>query len=594
MRLDTFRLSRLAAFCFLLLCIPGFGRCESLNGVLESGADADVDIGVNIDIGVDSNNEKVVDAKDETGDGNESGNSGSDDEEDDEEDTEEDLYFYLFDDESVVTEYRPPSDEEAKDEPDFLYHPKPGHIRIVEFYAHWCPHCADFRPKYNAFAKKMMELAEREKLNLDIYAVSCVPHRPLCRDQDINGYPRIRLYIGDDVTKDEFIDIDTEILHPFFILQTISKKTGTDAYTDFALMGEKEEQQYNHDEENNELSAPGLGSDSFWIHRTKYDIYCDAYLSFHFAMEHGIFVGRDPPDKKAKQAFADWIFLLNEVLPPSWPLQAMLSDIVGNIETVLDSEENLLKIVHKYPPPRKKWSRSCSRGDSSMGYTCGLWELFHITSVGVVESNLNNVAGIEDLFYRPGDVGEILRSYVDHFFGCEVCRTNFLHDYDNCEFGRCERFTTDIGALEDWKELPLWLFEVHNGVNARLMRERAERDSRKPTQQELTAAEWITATEWPSRKDCPSCWHGDGRFDLDAVYSFLQLTYWPGELVAATGNADEVHKNEDQEGIESWVFSLVGLVLVSSVFTIVLWRAQKQREIERTGKHKKNEDDNYV
>ena len=131
MRLDAFRLSRLGAFCFLLLCIPGFGRCESLNGVLESGADADVDIGVNIDIGVDSNNEKVVDAKDETGDGNESGNSGSDDEED----TEEDLYFYLFDDESVVTEYRPTSDEEAKDEPDFLYHPKPGHIRIVEFYA---------------------------------------------------------------------------------------------------------------------------------------------------------------------------------------------------------------------------------------------------------------------------------------------------------------------------------------------------------------------------------------------------------------------------------------------------------------------------
>jgi hypothetical protein len=221
-----------------------------------------------------------------------------------------------------------------------------------------------------------------------------------------------------------------------------------------------------------------------------------------------------------------------------------------------------------------------------------------LKTVGVVESNLNNVAEIDDLFYRSGDVAEILRSYVDHFFACEVCRTNFLHDYDNCEFGRCERFTTDVGALEDWKELPLWLFEVHNGVNSRLMRERAERDSRKPTRQELSAV------EWPARKDCPLCWHGDGRFDLDAVYSFLQLTYWPGELVVATGNADEAHRdeahrneahrNEDQEGIESWVFSLVGLVLVSSVFTIVLWRAQKQREMERTGKHKKNEDDNYV
>ena len=135
MRLDTFRLSRLAAIFPLLLCISGIGRCESLDGVLEPGADVGVDVGVDIgvDIGVDANNEIVVDAKDQTGEANESGDSGSRSE--DEEETEEDLYFYLFDDESVVTEYRPPSDEEAKDEPDFLYHPTPGHIRIVEFYA---------------------------------------------------------------------------------------------------------------------------------------------------------------------------------------------------------------------------------------------------------------------------------------------------------------------------------------------------------------------------------------------------------------------------------------------------------------------------
>jgi thiol-disulfide isomerase/thioredoxin len=242
----------------------------------------------------------------------------------------------------------------------------------------WCPHCAHFRPQYNAFAKKMMEIAERDKISLDVYAVSCVPHRPLCQDQDIKGYPKIRLFIGDDGTEDEFIEIDTENLHPFFILQTISKKTGTDAYADFAIMGEKEEQ-YSHGEKN-DLSASGLGNDSFWIHRTKYDVYCDAYLSFYFAMQHGIFVGRDPPDEKAKTAFEEWIYLLNEVLPPSWPLQAMLSDIVDNIETVLDSEANLLGIVDRYPPPRKNWSQSCSRGDSTMGYTCGLWQLFHITA----------------------------------------------------------------------------------------------------------------------------------------------------------------------------------------------------------------------
>lgn len=180
-------------------------------------------------------------------------------------------------------------------------------------------------------------------------------------------------------------------------------------------------------------------------------------------------------------------------------------------------------------------------------------------------------------------MGQTLRSYVEHFFGCEVCRVNFLRDYDDCAFHRCERLSMEIGSLQDWKELPFWLFEVHNGVNSRLMKERAERENREPTQEELTAV------QWPARNDCPLCWHGDGRFDVDAVYSFLQLTYWPDELLTAN-----VLSNKGEEGVESWVYSLIGLVLASFLFTIVSWRAQKQREIERTGKHKKADDDDFV
>jgi len=575
-----FRLSLLAAIFSLLFCIQSFGRCESFDGNLQH---------------VEHESSSNTINKDESTFRNEEEESDSDPDSTSE-DKPEDLYFYLFDGESVVTEYEAPPDKEAKEEPDFLYHPQPGHIRIVEFYAHWCPHCAHFRPKYNAFAKRMKEIAERSKLELDIYAVSCVPHRELCRDQDIHGYPKIRLFLGDNGTEEEGIEIAITDLHPFLVLQKIDEKTGTEASAAFATIGENEEQ-YSHNEKN-ELSASRLDNDSFWIHRTKYDIYSDAYLSFHFAMEHGIFVGRDLPNKEAKKAFNDWIDLLNQVLPPSWPLQAMLSDIAHNIETVLDSEANLLEIVDRYPPPRKNWSQSCSRSDSTIGYTCGLWQLFHIVTLGVVEWNLNNVAGSHEYeFYTPRQVGQIFRTYIDNFFGCEVCRINFLHDYDNCGFHRCERLTTEYGSLKDWKELPLWLFEVHNGVNSRLMKERAERDNRAPTQQELTAV------EWPARKYCPLCWHADGRFDPDAVYSFLQLTYWPDkmfssnerrDLVAATGSTAEFHRNKDEEGIESWVYSLVGLVLASFLFTIASWRAQKHREIERTGKHKKADDDNFV
>lgn len=228
-----------------------------------------------------------------------------------------------------------------------------------------------------------------------------------------------------------------------------------------------------------------------------------------------------------------------------------------------------------------------------MGYTCGLWELFHTVTIGVVEWNL---VGSKDTSYTAMEAANIFRTYVEHFFGCEVCRVNFMHEYDNCDYRRCDRLITRIGSLEDWKELPLWLFEVHNGVNSRLMTERTERDKRTPTQHDLKSV------EWPARTDCPLCWHPDGRFDLDAIYSFLRLTYWPSELISkthmkemldATGISAQSQTNEDEESTASWVFSLSGFVIASLLLSAISWRAQKYEEIRRTGKHKKM-DDNYA
>ncbi len=114
MRIRTFRLSLLAAVFCLLIFIPAFGRSESSTAEVAAG---------------ESSNEKAGEAEEEgsgegSGDGSES-----------EDEPEEDQYFYLFDKESLVTEYKAPSDDEVEDKPDFLYNPQPGHIRIVEFYA---------------------------------------------------------------------------------------------------------------------------------------------------------------------------------------------------------------------------------------------------------------------------------------------------------------------------------------------------------------------------------------------------------------------------------------------------------------------------
>mmetsp|Transcript_3546 Transcript_3546/g.7639 ORF Transcript_3546/g.7639 Transcript_3546/m.7639 type:complete len:592 (-) Transcript_3546:432-2207(-) len=589
MKLNTLLPSRLAAL-FLLLCSLNFDRCASYDGQLEHEHDDHLGVEGKESTGVEPETGAVLDSGDFNTD-EDSGSISTSEDEDTEPPKSEDLYFYLFDNESVVTEFEPPSNKEEKEEPDFLFKPLPGRIRIVEFYAHWCPHCGAFRQTYNAFAKKMKEIAEQNKIQLDVYAISCVPHRKLCRELDINSYPKIKLYTGSFGVEEEAVEFSYSDLHPFIVLQVIAEKMGNDLSPALTTLRENEEQ-YENEEKNNGIGLAHNNS-SFWLPRTKRDIYNDIYLSFYFAMQHSIFVGRDPPSDEARSAFQNWIILLDQVLPPIWRLKALVSDIADNIETVLNSEDNLLHIVDRYPPPKKKWSQSCSRGDSAMGYTCGLWQLFHTVTIGVVEWNL---AGSEELSYTPMEVGDIFRSYIEQFFGCEVCRVNFLNEYDTCGFSRCDRLNTEIGSLDDWKELPLWLFELHNGVNLRLMNERAKRDDRTPTQQELDSV------EWPARRDCPSCWHSDGRFELDAIYSFFQLTYWPDELLSnvqmrkilsTTGNTAQLQTNEE-ETIESWVYSLVGFVVASFVLSAVSWSVEKQREIRRTGKHKKADDDNDI
>merc|ERR1711966_346769 len=76
------------------------------------------------------------------------------------------------------------------------------------------------------------------------------------------------------------------------------------------------------------------------------------------------------------------------------------------------------------------------------------------------------------------EVGDTLRDYIEHFFGCEVCRLNFLLEYDSCSLERCNRLTGEIGNIDSWKQLPLWLYEMHNAVNVRLFHEGIEQEKK--------------------------------------------------------------------------------------------------------------------
>lgn len=294
----------------------------------------------------------------------------------------------------------------------------------------------------------MKEMSKRYNVPIETYAVSCVPHKPLCKDLGIKSYPRMMLFLNGQPI-DKPIEINVWEIHPFQILRYIpdiddnieeedvnnlltdSKHEDEDPTTmtkrirkrkniDASNIRNPNDHHHQHDESQKSATT----TTEFWLPRTKKDIYNDAYLSFDFTMRN--IYHAFPLMNTTSDAIEQFVLLLQATLPPSFKLQRTIGDIVANLETVTTNEEALIEILDSYPPPTKTWSHSCRRDDPYKGYTCGLWELFHIMSIGFVEYNMWNI-GDDWSFWHANDVAETLRNFIEHFFGCEVCRMNFLH-----------------------------------------------------------------------------------------------------------------------------------------------------------------------
>ena len=316
------------------------------------------------------------------------------------------------------------------------------------------------------------------------------------------------------------------------------------------------------------------------MRRSKADIFNDAHLSFHFALRNSIYMSLGPLSDTARDAFQEWLALLQQALPPTWEIQNLITALVKDFDNICKSEDDLLAVVNRFPPPTEKWSESCTKGVKGMGYTCGLWELFHIMTVGVVEWNLMIYEG-DHLITPVDETVVVLRNYIEHFFGCEVCRMNFIHSFDSCAHDRCSRLHHHARTQEEWVQLPLWLFETHNAVNLRLMRERAERENWTPTREDEIKA------EWPSRRDCPKCWREDGGWDEEMVYRFLRVEYWLDDAVTVAYREklrvqDEYYS--DDEPMPSVALQLVPLCIVGAM--ALAWYVN-ERKRRKTGLHKR-------
>mmetsp|Transcript_13550 Transcript_13550/g.22449 ORF Transcript_13550/g.22449 Transcript_13550/m.22449 type:complete len:947 (+) Transcript_13550:96-2936(+) len=313
------------------------------------------------------------------------------------------------------------------------------------------------------------------------------------------------------------------------------------------------------------------------------ELILDASLSFITGLKHGLFMSSDSLTDKKKDALKSWLELLSVTLPPEWGLHALIDDLSKNLNFIAKSNENLQNILAKHPSPRKLWSRSCDKKGMG-GFSCGMWKLFHIVSLGVAEhhggSNLieSGLAHAGTRTFSPADAADVIREYMAHFFGCDDCRVHFLAQYDSCAFRRCDRLADDASSAtaDDWKQLALWMWEVHNDVNIRVGNKKVDRIQKKLNSKHLQGAQTLKVSQkqedeikmlFPALDDCVVCFDESGKWNEDSVFEYLERTYWD----APDAKFDRLLTSRNVEGEDVsgggfiWIMMIIALCIVVSL-----------------------------
>ncbi|KAM0055801.1 putative thiol oxidase [Helianthus debilis subsp. tardiflorus] len=476
----------------------------------------------------------------------------------------------------------------GSDQPDFavdlnvtnfdqVFKDTPASYAILEFFAHWCPACRNYKPQYEKVAKLFNGANAVHPGVILMTRVDCANkiNTKLCDKFSVTHYPALywgapSKFVGGGWNgKNEKSEIRSIAVEDARTADRLLKWINTQLGSSYSLEDEKFE--------NDHLLHSNV-SDPAQIARAVYDVEEATSFAFDLIVEHKMI----KPDTRATLIKFMQLMVAHH---PSRRCRRGTADILVDFDDLYPSNKWL---ADKHEPdnstghgplgkfdvcgkevPRGYWMFCRGSKNETRGFSCGLWVLLHSLSVRV-EDGESQMA-----FTTTCD-------FIHQFFICEECRQHF---YD-----MCSRVSTPFSTTRDFV---LWLWTSHNEVNTRL---------KKIEESQKTGDPKFPKTIWPTKHLCPSCYNDPNQneesssidWNPDEVYKFI-TSYYGNMLVSLYKEKDKQHVLMKSSAVSEEVLQSTNALVVPAGAALAIavasclfgalacfWRSrQKNRKMRR-------------
>ncbi|XP_010424866.1 PREDICTED: sulfhydryl oxidase 2 isoform X1 [Camelina sativa] len=441
----------------------------------------------------------------------------------------------------------------------------PAKYAVVEFFAHWCPACRNYKPHYEKVARLFNGPDAIHPGIVLMTRVDCAlkTNTKLCDKFSVSHYPM--LFWGPPTKfvsatwepkkdKSEILVIDDGRTAER-LLNWINKQIDSS----YALDGQKFE---------NEHALSNL-TDYNQISQAVYDVEEATAEAFDI-----ILVQKAIKSSETSASFIRFIQLL-AAHHLSRRCRKGAAEILVNYDDLCPSgncsyeKSGGKDTLGNFPicgkdVPRGYYMFCRGSKNDTRGFSCGLWVLMHSLSVRVEDG--------ESHFAFTA-----ICDFVNNFFMCDECR---LHFNDMCLSVKT--------PFKKARDFVLWVWSTHNKVNERLMKDEASLGTGDPKFPKII---------WPPKELCPLCYLSSNQksieWDHDHVYNFLK-NYYGSKLVSlykeksVIGSKEEtVPATEDLTVATSALVVPIGAALAIAIASCAFgalacyWRTQQKNRKPR-------------